>query len=182
MGGTGATRLDADVTREGSRQTEALSERLAHRLRETLPKYMIPAEFVVLDQLPRTANGKIDRKALPAPSLLRSEAPGRFASPVTPAQRLLARIWSEVLEVSSIGITDSLFELGADSLLIFRIAARAQREGLPVSATLLFQQRTIAGVCAALEQGKAGRGVNPGPRIAAVAREQYRVSNAEGAQ
>ena len=181
VGATAATQLIAYVTGEGSGQEERFTERLTQKLREILPEYMIPAEFVVLPQLPRTANGKIDRKALPEPSLMRSRgASVASAAPVTPSQKLLVKIWSEVLEVRSVGITDSLFELGADSLLIFRIAARAQREGLPVSATMLFEQRTIAGVCEALEQGKTGRGANLLPRIAAVAREQYRVSHSGG--
>ena len=175
------TQLIAYVTSVESEQGEALSERLRRELREKLPGYMVPAEFVVLPKLPRTANGKIDRKALPGPFLGRTrESAAAFASPVTPAQKLLAKIWSDVLGVGFVGITDSLFELGADSLLIFRIAARAQREGLPITATLLFQQRTIAGVSAALEQDKTGQVANPRPRIAAVAREPYRVSKSGG--
>ena len=175
-----ATQLVAYVTSDGD-QADALGERLAQKLRESLPEYMIPAKWVVLRQLPRTANGKVDRKALPAPSRSHRRAePEAFVSAVTPAERLLAKIWSEVLELSSIGVTDSLFELGADSLLIFRIAARAQREGLPVSAKLLFEQRTVARVCATLEQGQASRGANLVPRIPTVARERYRISNAGG--
>ena len=181
IGATAATQLVAYVTSEEGGEAEALRERLEQKLRERLPEYMVPAEWVVLRQLPRTANGKVDRRALPAPSRSHSRAePEAFVSAVTPAERLLAKIWSEVLELSSISVTDSLFELGADSLQIFRIAARAQREGLPVSATLLFESRTVARVCAALEQGKASRGANLVPRIPAVARERYRVSNAGG--
>ncbi len=181
VGAAAATQLIAYVTSEEGEEAEALSERLAHTLRKTLPEYMIPAEFVVLQQLPRTANGKIDRKALPAPSRAQSrKETTAFVSPVTSTEKLLAKIWSEVLELGSVGVTDSLFEVGADSLLIFRIAARAQREGLPVTATLLFQQRTIAGVCEALEQSKVAHGANLMPRIQAVARERYRIPREEG--
>ncbi len=178
---TAATQLIAYVTSDKNEQQGALSERLRRELRQTLPEYMIPAEFVVLPQLPRTASGKIDRQALPEPSLVRKREPlAAGAFPFTPEQKLLAKIWSDVLEVGSVLVTDSLFDLGADSLLIFRIAARAQREGLPVTATLLFQQRTIAGVCAALQQDKAGHGAKLMPRITAVAREPYRVSTSGG--
>ncbi len=172
-----ATQLIAYVTSKENEQPETLSERLVCKLREILPEYMVPAELVVLQHLPRTANGKVDRKALPAPSgALSRKATSTFASPVTPAEKLLAKIWSEVLEVPSIGILDNLFELGADSLLIFRIAARAQREGLAVSATLLFQQRTIANVCAALEQNKSYHETQLVPKITAITREHYRIS------
>ena len=178
---TAATQLIAYVTSGANEREKALGERLRRELRATLPEYMVPAEFILLPQMPRTANGKIDRKALPEPTrVCMREAPPASSSPVTPAQKLLAKIWSDVLKISAIGITDSLFELGADSLLIFRIAARAQREGLPITATLLFQQRTIAGVCAALEQDEPGHVVKSVPRIAAVARESYRVSKSGG--
>ena len=176
-----ATQLIAYVTSKDDVQPETLQKRLAPTLRETLPEYMVPTEFVVLPQLPRTTNGKIDRKALPEPLRGRTrEAPANFTFPVTPIQKVLAQIWSEVLEVGPVGITDSLFELGADSLLIFRIAARAQRQGLPIDAALLFQQRTIAGVCAALEQGNDSHGMHRVPRIATVARDRYRVANVGG--
>ncbi len=176
-----ATQLIAYVTSNGNVQPETLRDRLAQTMREILPDYMVPADFIVLPQLPRTTNGKIDRKALPKPSRRPvREAPAAFTLPVTPAQKVLAQIWSEVLEVGRVGITDSLFELGADSLLIFRIAARAQRQGLPLDAALLFQQRTIAGVCAALEQCDEDHGMRPVPQIAAVERDKYRVVKAGG--
>ena len=176
-----ATQLIAYVTSDEGVQVKVLREQLAHTLRQTLPEYMVPAEFIFLRQLPRTVNGKIDRTALPAPFPVRlPKTAAMFAGPVTPAQKMLAKIWSEVLEVNPVGITNSLFDLGADSLLIFRIAARAQREGLPVTATLLFQQKTIAGVCTALEQGNNVPGVLQRPRIAAVERERYRIAKVGG--
>ncbi len=177
-----ATQLIAYVTSKEGIESKTLGERLRHILRETLPEYMVPTEFVVLPQMPRTINGKIDRKGLPEPLRERTcEASANFTLPVTPAQKMLAQIWSEVLEVSPVGITDSLFELGADSLLIFRIAARAQRQGLAIDASLLFQQRTIVGVCATLEQSDDNdQRTQRVPQIAAVARDRYRVVKAGG--
>jgi amino acid adenylation domain-containing protein len=170
---TGTTRLVAYVV--GAVDTAELPGFLGH----TLPEFMVPAGFVVLPQLPRTANGKLDRKSLPDLSGSAAEAVRPFVPASTPEQKQLSRIWADVLDLSQVSINDSIFELGADSLLIFRIAARAQRENLPVNATLIFQQRTIAGVCAALEQ-IAQPAVKPTrltSRIAAVARESYRLTN-----
>ena len=70
----------------------------------------------------------------------------------TPQQKKLAEIWADVLKLDQVGITDSIFELGADSLLIFRISARASREGLPIQTAQIFQHRTIANLTSALEQ------------------------------
>ena len=145
-------------------------------LARTLPEYMVPSTFVALPQLPRTANGKVDRKALPdaapAPDLARE-----FIAATTPEQTLLAGIWSELLELPQVSIAASVFELGADSLLIFRMAARAQREGLPVNATMIFQQRTIAAICTALQASHATAAPGKAPsRIAPAARGNYRVN------
>ena len=135
---------------------------------------------MVLQDLPRTANGKIDRKSLPEPSSLLQFGMAQtrpFAPATTPMQKQLAQIWAEVLELSEVSIHDSIFELGADSLLIFRIAARAQREGLALNATLIFQQRTIAGICDSLGRDAVSTPVRMTARIAAAARDKYRLTN-----
>jgi amino acid adenylation domain-containing protein len=180
---TGITRLVGYVAaglKGNEAAAKALTSDLPPLLSRTLPEYMIPASFVVLDKLPRTANGKIDRKALPQPSSFTHFGDDPANRPFVPAatamQKQLATIWAEVLELGTVSVADSIFELGADSLLIFRIAARAQREGLPVNATLIFQQRTIAGVCDALTQQAAPTPVRGTPRIAAVARSSYRLT------
>ena len=158
-----------------------LTSLLPTLLGKTLPEYMIPVGFVVLDSLPQTANGKIDRKALPQPSALSQfgmDAARRpFAAPATPMQKKLAPIWAEVLELPEVSVAESIFELGADSLLIFRIAAKAQREGLAVNASMIFQQRTIAAICDALEHQTAPAPARMGTRIAAAARDKYRLTN-----
>jgi aryl carrier-like protein len=100
-----------------------------------------------------------------------------FAPAITPMQKRLAPIWAEVLELPEVSITESIFELGADSLLIFRIAAKAQREGLAVNASMIFQQRTIAAICDSLERGTAKAPARIGVRIAAAERDKYRLTN-----
>ncbi len=150
---------------------------LQQLLGRSLPEYMIPAALLVLPRIPRTPNGKVDRKALPQLSsgdalTLKSEK--TFTAPVSAEETQLAAIWSDVLELPAVSTTDSIFELGADSLLIFRIAARAQREGLPLTATLIFQHRTVRALCESLQHAETTAPVRSGPRIAAASRESYR--------
>ncbi len=148
-----------------------LTSSLRAQLGTTLPDYMIPATFVILEALPRTANGKVDRKALPAAGDTR---PARVFTPASgPAEIKLAKIWSEVLALPEVDVTESIFELGADSLAIFRIAALAQREDLAVTATQIFQHRTVQGICAALSTIKQQPRVTT--RITAASREKYRM-------
>ena len=143
-------------------------------LRNTLPDYMIPAVLVVLESLPKTANGKLDRKALPQGS--GSPTTSRpFTAPTTEAQTRLAAIYTEVLSLPAVSVTDSIFELGADSLDIFRIAARAQREGLAITATQIFQNRTILGICNVLQHNKNAASPRVATRITPASRKKYKV-------
>jgi acyl-coenzyme A synthetase/AMP-(fatty) acid ligase/acyl carrier protein len=122
-----------------------------------LPEYMVPSVIVPLSSLPRTPNGKIDRKALPhvaGSNFAGPESKAVFTEPVNEEERKLAAIWSEVIGLEKVSTTDSIFELGADSLIIFRIAARAQREGIPITATQVFQLRTVAALCDNLARKK----------------------------
>ncbi|MBW4490244.1 MAG: amino acid adenylation domain-containing protein [Trichocoleus desertorum ATA4-8-CV12] len=113
-------------------------------LGQRLPAYMIPAAFVILDALPLTPNGKIDRKALPSPdfNILESTA---IAPPTTPTEIELAQIWSELLNVASIGIHDNFFELGGHSLLTTQLLSRMQTSfAVDLSLRQLFASPTIA--------------------------------------
>ena len=90
-----------------------------------LPNYMLPSAVVRMDAMPLTPNGKIDRKALPVPDMGRTVRHKEFVAPHTDQEKTLAGIWAEVLHLERVGIQDNLFELGADSLHIFQIVARA---------------------------------------------------------
>ena len=115
------------------------------RFTETrLPKYMVPAAFLLLDSLPLNPNGKVDRKALPAPDGARPELESAYESPQTAAEITLAGIWSDVLRIEHVGIHDNFFELGGDSILSIQIIARANAAGLKLSPRQIFQQQTIA--------------------------------------
>ncbi|BCU11552.1 non-ribosomal peptide synthetase [Microcystis aeruginosa] len=113
-------------------------------LQEKLPQYMVPAFFVLLDAFPLTANGKIDRCALPQPTLeLENKAAINF-SPGTETERILAAIWQRVLGFKTISINDNFFELGGDSILAIQIIAQANQAGLQITPKQLFSHQTIA--------------------------------------
>jgi hypothetical protein len=123
---------------------------------------MIPADFVLVDQLPRNAAGKIDRHALArldADSLPHGNE-RTLVAPRTNAEHTIAAIWREVLKVEDVGIDDDFFELGGDSLLSIRVISRAGREGLRVSPERFFERPTIrqmAAMAAESEDAKLRR-------------------------
>jgi amino acid adenylation domain-containing protein/FkbM family methyltransferase len=124
---------------------------LRNSLKERLPQYMIPSAFVLLDKIPLTANGKIDRQALPSASTLNSFPVQKFAAPRTDTEKKLAVIWADLLRVERIGIHDDFFDLGGHSLLAVKAASQIRKVfevDLPL-ATLL-QTPTIAGLAEVL--------------------------------
>jgi non-ribosomal peptide synthetase component F len=114
-----------------------------------LPDYMIPASVTVLDALPLTPNGKLDRAALPAPAAPEEEASQQA---VTEAERLVAGVWAEVLGVGSVGVHDSFFRLGGNSLAAVRVALLLSRQtGTRVPPRLVFAARTVSAMARRLE-------------------------------
>ncbi|MEU5264300.1 amino acid adenylation domain-containing protein [Amycolatopsis sp. NPDC021455] len=148
----GDKRLIAYVTAEAGpgRDPGAVREQLAARL----PDFMVPAVVVVLDSFPLTLNGKIDRAALPAPETTGKPA-GR--EPRTETERVVCELFAEILGVDRVGADDSFFELGGDSILSMRLAARARREDVVFGAKHVFEQKTPAGIAAVAELGGPGR-------------------------
>ncbi|WP_293118322.1 non-ribosomal peptide synthetase [Moorena sp. SIO4G3] len=114
-------------------------------LQEQLPDYMIPAAFVVLEALPLTPSGKVDRRALPAPSKSRRDLVVEFVAPRTPTEEILASIWAEVLGLEEIGIYDNFFHLGGDSIQAIKLISR-MRDTFSVELPLrcIFESPTIA--------------------------------------
>jgi hypothetical protein len=124
---------------------------LGPHLRQRLPDYMVPQAFVVLGDLPRTPNGKVDRAALPAPEASRRALSSAYRAPETALERAFAEVWAEVLYVPRVGLADDFFELGGHSILAVRLAARlGETLGLEVGLRALFNAPTIAGLLAAL--------------------------------
>ncbi|MFL5743215.1 MAG: MupA/Atu3671 family FMN-dependent luciferase-like monooxygenase, partial [Niastella sp.] len=114
---------------------------LRTHLADSLPPYMIPAHFVIMDRLPLTSNGKVNRKALPDPqdNGIRND----FEAPGTENERLLAEVWSKVLGVGNISITDNFFSLGGDSIKSIQIISRMRNAGYEISAKDIFISQTI---------------------------------------
>ena len=122
---------------------------LRAHLERALPAYMVPSWFVFLPDLPLTPHGKTDRRALPDPG---RAAPAReHAPPSGPVEELLARVWSAVLKTERIGVHDSFFEAGGDSILSIQIVARARQEGVRITPRQLFEHRTIAALARVAE-------------------------------
>jgi amino acid adenylation domain-containing protein len=132
-----------------------LADQLRAQLRAGLPEYMVPSAFVTLEALPLTANGKIDRKALPAPecsAMLQID----YVAPRTPTEEILVGIWAEVLGLDRVGIEQNFFELGGHSLLAMQVVSRV-RQALSVELPLreLFAAPTISGLAARTERLRA---------------------------
>ncbi|GAA1395508.1 hypothetical protein GCM10009639_30720 [Kitasatospora putterlickiae] len=119
---------------------------LRERLGAVLPEYMVPAVVITLDGLPLTRNGKVDRAALPAP-VFGTDAPGR--EPATEAERVLSGLFADLLGLDRVGVDESFFALGGDSIVAMRLAARAARAGLLVTPAQVFGELTPARLAAA---------------------------------
>ncbi|HLL48933.1 MAG TPA: condensation domain-containing protein, partial [Longimicrobiaceae bacterium] len=127
----------------------ALPVALREHASERLPDYMVPAAVVVLDSLPLTPNGKLDRKALPAPQYEVAEE--QYVAPRNRAEEILARIWAEVLWLDRVGVNESFFELGGDSILCIQVVSMARREGLEITPPQMFEYQTIAELASVAE-------------------------------
>ncbi len=121
-------------------------------LEERLPEQFIPSQYVLLDQLPRTPSGKVDRARLPAPDRARPDLGVEYVSPTLDAERTLARIWCDVLGLDRVGVFDNFFELGGDSILSIQIVARARAAGLTLSPQQIFEHQTISALIRASSQ------------------------------
>jgi len=119
------------------------SAQLRSWLTERLPAYMVPRLFVVLDALPLTSRGKVDRGALPEPSEQRSDAEQEYVPPVGAVEELLADIWSRVLEIDQVGRHDNFFDLGGDSIRNIQVVGQARSKGLVVGLQDLHHHPTV---------------------------------------
>ncbi len=129
------------VPHSNSRYTNS---KLRSFLQQQLPNYMVPSAFVMLESLPLTANGKVDRHKLPAPSRERPQLEQAYIAPQSDLERLLARILSELLKIDRVGIDDNFFDLGGTSISLLQVAVRVQQElGIELPTVKLFQYSTI---------------------------------------
>src|SRR5439155_24138233 len=125
---------------------------LRQYLKECLPEYMLPARFVWLENIPLLPNGKVDRKALPAPEAGITVSRSVYVTPRNASELDLAAIWSSVLKIERLSVEDNFFELGGDSIISLQIVARAQQEGIRIRPRQLFEAPTIAALAALAER------------------------------
>ena len=129
-------------------------------LQSRLPDYMLPAALVILDSLPRTPNGKIDRRRLPRPQSPRPDLEPGYVTPASDTERSIARVWSEVLGLSGVGAEDNFFELGGTSLAFAEVHAGLRRElGAELSVVALFRYPDIRSLGGHLARRGAAAGL-----------------------
>ena len=143
-------------------------------LEQKLPDYMVPSAFVVLEMLPLTTNGKLNRRALPKPEVSRGGLTGTYVEPRSPIEAKLASLWTELLGLKRVGIHDNFFELGGHSLLVTQLSSRI-RDGFGVELPLrqLFEAATISQQTQIIERSK-GNAAPLTPAIVPLAREAHR--------
>ncbi|SKR24040.1 Probable peptide synthetase NRP [Mycobacteroides abscessus subsp. massiliense] len=126
-------------------------------LAERLPAYMVPAAVVVLDALPLTVNGKLDKRALPAPEY-RSVGTD-YRAPSGPVEKILADIYAQVLGVDRVGVDESFFDLGGDSILSMQVVSRARAAGVHCRPRDIFVEQTVSAVAAVASLSDGGAGI-----------------------
>lgn len=136
----GAQRLVSYLVGNSTIDTSMIRDRLALRL----PDYMVPQTIVVLDAIPLTANGKLDRTALPDPQQHVSVEDVAYIAPRNPIETILAAVWMDVLRVERVGVHDNFFALGGDSIRTLQVIARANQQGVKLTPKELFEHQTVA--------------------------------------
>ncbi|NPD22374.1 non-ribosomal peptide synthase/polyketide synthase, partial [Corallococcus exiguus] len=140
--------------------SEALTETLRTQLQQQLPGYMVPSAFVALEALPLTPNGKVDRKALPAPDVAATH--GRYVTPRTPLEQLIAQAFAEVLRLERVSADADFFDLGGHSLLaVHLMALLRERTGRALPLSALFQSSTVERLAARLSPAEEAQVLGP---------------------
>jgi amino acid adenylation domain-containing protein/non-ribosomal peptide synthase protein (TIGR01720 family) len=166
----GTARLVAYLLPRGD--AAAVVDEVRAHLQRTLPEHMVPAAWVVLDEVPLTSSGKADRRALPAPAPAPPSGPAGPSSPRTPTEEILAGIWAQVLGVEAVGPDDSFFTLGGHSLLATRVASRVRQAfGVELPLRAVFDAPTLPGLAARVDALRSGGAEADAPPLAAADRE-----------
>ncbi|QHW08377.1 non-ribosomal peptide synthase/polyketide synthase [Pseudomonas putida] len=140
-------------------QADSLEAIKAH-LAAVLPDYMVPTQWVLLERMPLSPNGKLDRKALPKPELGQSRR--EYLAPQSKLEQRLAGIWQDVLKVEQVGLNDNFFELGGDSIVSIQLVSRARQQGLRFTPKDVFEQQTLQRLAGVVDQSEASQ-VEQGP-------------------
>jgi amino acid adenylation domain-containing protein len=132
---------------------EGLLKSIKGFLKELLPDYMVPSEFVFLEQFPITSHGKVDRKSLPQVKGIRPRASATYVAPKTPLQETIANIWKWVLKLDKVGINDNFFDIGGHSLTIIKVNSRLRNQlGKDIPIVTMFNYPTIGSLAAHLDR------------------------------
>ncbi|MBG4028680.1 pyoverdine non-ribosomal peptide synthetase PvdD, partial [Pseudomonas aeruginosa] len=149
--GVGGTQLVGYVVADSAEDAERLRESLRESLKRHLPDYMVPAHLMLLERMPLTVNGKLDRQALPQPDASLSQQ--AYRAPGSELEQRIAAIWSEILGVERVGLDDNFFELGGHSLLATRVISRVRQEQqLDASLKALFERPVLEAFAQGLER------------------------------
>ncbi|ERZ23945.1 non-ribosomal peptide synthase/polyketide synthase [Pseudomonas aeruginosa] len=160
--GPGATQLVGYVvTQAAPSDPAALRDTLRQALKASLPEHMVPAHLLFLERLPLTANGKLDRRALPAPDASRLQQD--YAAPRSELEQRLAAIWADVLKLGRVGLDDNFFELGGDSIISIQVVSRARQAGIRLAPRDLFLHQTIRGLAGVAVEGRGLASAEQGP-------------------
>jgi acyl carrier protein len=145
-------------------------------LHQRLPDFMVPSAFVLLAELPLSANGKVDRRLLPRPVGQSAELAEAFVAPRGPIEELLASIWATVLRIDRVGVHDNFFELGGHSLLATQVISRILATlGVELPLRAIFEAPTVAGLADHVVAAQHIEGSLQAPALVPVAREIYRL-------
>ncbi|AFZ17945.1 non-ribosomal peptide synthetase [Allocoleopsis franciscana] len=145
-------------------------------LAQKLPEYMVPSAFVVLESLPLTRNGKVDRRALPTPDPIKSELAGSYVAPRTPVEEVLVKIFASVLGLKRVGIHDNFFELGGHSLLATQLVSRVRDAfGVELPLRSVFEAPAIAQLSKVIETFKDSKAQSKAPALVPISRETRRM-------
>jgi amino acid adenylation domain-containing protein/non-ribosomal peptide synthase protein (TIGR01720 family) len=125
-------------------QAPLTKAQLREALGQSLPQYMVPSNFVMLDSFPLSPNGKVDRKALPEPTVERGTDEASYVAPRNDVEAILCGIWAKLLKVERVGVHDNFFELGGDSILSIQVIGRAREAGVQLTPRQIFECQTIA--------------------------------------
>ncbi|AVZ31630.1 non-ribosomal peptide synthetase [Nodularia spumigena] len=162
--------------------TRQLVPQLRGFLKQSLPDYMIPSAFVTLEALPLTSNGKVDRRALPAPQTARADLEKAFVAPRTLEEQVLADIWAEILSLERVGIHDNFFALGGDSIRSIQVLALAKERGLHFSVQQIFVHQTIYELTQNLATAETGNRITQKVKPLALISEQDRLKLPENVE
>ncbi|MFD9394251.1 amino acid adenylation domain-containing protein [Streptomyces sp. NPDC060000] len=154
--GTGEKSLVAYAVPDGDGVCPDAAVIRAH-LMEVLPEYMVPVAFVTIDAIPLTSNGKVDHRALPAPDLAAHTSTG-YVAPRTPVEERLAAVWTDVLGLERVGVEDSFFDLGGDSIRAVRLVGALRAAGYDVSIPDVFGLKTVAALSALVDSEGSASG------------------------